>query len=133
MTHLAIDQGIKRLGLVLVVLFLATSLHAQCTKLLINPVTGQLDCSPTKLTGSATFAFGSAIATAACGQGPSTITITGAAVGDPVFVGSNPALAAGLNVFGKVTSTNTVTIEVCNLTGVSQTPGSTTYNAIVIH
>lgn len=86
-----------------------------------------------KLSGTATFAFGSAICDGCCAQGGTTLTVTGANVGDPVEIGATPALAAGLVPSGKANSANTVTVEICNWTGASVTPGSTTYLATVVH
>jgi hypothetical protein len=87
----------------------------------------------TKLNGTATFSYSSAIADGDCLQGPSAITVTGANVGDPVYMGTNAVLSQGIDVFGKVTASSTVTVEVCNLSGSSTTPGSITYSATVIH
>lgn len=93
--------------------------------------TGVITCPTKTLSGSSTFAFASPICDGCCLQGSSTITVTGAAVGDAVAIGSNPALADGLNVLGKATSTNTITVEVCNWTGAAVTPSSRTYLASV--
>lgn len=86
-----------------------------------------------KFTGNATFAFGSAINDGTTAQGGSTISVPGAVVGDPVFMGSNPAMPAGVTVWGKVTSAGVVTVEVQNLSGAPYTPPSTVYTAMVIH
>lgn len=85
------------------------------------------------LKGSATFAFGSAICDGCCSQGGTIITVTGAATGDAVAIGANPALAVGIDVLGKATASNTVTVEVCNWSGSATTPGSTTYLATISH
>lgn len=62
----------------------------------------------------------------------STISITGAVVGDPVFVGVSVSLAAGIFAIGKVTAANVVTIEIYNQTGESQALGSHIFNATVL-
>lgn len=62
----------------------------------------------------------------------STISITGAAVGNPVFVGVSVPMAPGIFAVGKVTATNVVTIEVYNQTGETQTLGSFIFTATVI-
>jgi len=56
-----------------------------------------------------------------------SITLTGAALGDVVFPGVSIALPAGVHPTAKVTATNTVTVEVCNLSESPQTIASATY------
>lgn len=56
-----------------------------------------------------------------------SITLTGAAIGDLVFAGASTALPSGVNAIAKVTATNTVTVEVCNLSETSYTVPSTIY------
>lgn len=86
----------------------------------------------TKISGTASIAVG-AIVDGACAAQGTTITVTGAIAGEPVSVSPGTALATSVEAFGKVTSTNTVTIEVCNWAGSTQTPGIATYTAEVIH
>lgn len=62
-----------------------------------------------------------------------TITVTGALVGDPVTIGVNPPLDTGVWTQGKVTATNTVTVEVQNNSTFNKTPGSATYTATIVH
>ncbi|MFH1024230.1 MAG: hypothetical protein V1809_12690 [Planctomycetota bacterium] len=62
-----------------------------------------------------------------------TITVTGAVVGDPVFV-SGPAdgtASAGVVFSGHVSAPNTVTLTIFNKSGGAYDPGSTTYKAVV--
>jgi len=93
--------------------------------------TGVITCPTRTLCGSSTFAFASPICDGCCLQGANTITVAGAAIGDAVAIGANPALTDGLNVIGKATATNTITVEVCNWTGAAITPSSRTYLASV--
>lgn len=83
-------------------------------------------------TGSATFTMPQ-IFDGNCAQGSTTITTTGAAVGNIAEVAANPALPAGVSVAGKVTATNTVTVEMCNWSGGPYSPASEAFLARVIH
>ncbi len=87
----------------------------------------------TKITGSASIAFSSSIPDGACAVGGTTITITGANVGDPVPVAPSTNLASGVEAYGKITGSNTATVEVCNFSGGAVTPGTATYVAQVFH
>lgn len=87
----------------------------------------------TRLAGAATFAFGSAICDGCCAQSGTTITVTGANAGDAIAIGATPALSTGISVTGKATAGGTVTVEVCNWSGASVTPSSTTYQALTVH
>lgn len=89
--------------------------------------------SVTKLSGSASIAFSSSIPDGACAVGGTTITVTGANTGDEVIVGALVPLASGVESYAKTTSSNTVTVEVCNLSGGAVTPGTTTYSAEIFH
>lgn len=86
----------------------------------------------TKLLGSASITP-TAINDGACAQQGTTIALSGAAVGDPVSMGVNAALVNDVDVFGKVTAANVVTVEVCNLSGASYTPPAGTYSATIVH
>lgn len=86
--------------------------------------------SPTFLMGSASLSFGS-IAQAACAQ--STFTLTGANPGDTIAPGWPATLAAGLTGTMSVSSANTVTVQLCNLSGATVTPAAQTFKATVIH
>jgi hypothetical protein len=81
------------------------------------------------LSGSKTHDFGSigAVATAT-----TTTTVTGAAAGDTVLVTPSTALEAGINVYGYVSSSNTVTIVANNSSAGSIDPASRTYYVSVI-
>ena len=46
-----------------------------------------------------------------------TVTVTGAAIGDPVAAGFTSITAAGWILSGSVTATDTVTVTLMNLTG----------------
>jgi len=87
----------------------------------------------TKITGTATINFSSAIPDGGCAVGGTTITASGANVGDPVGVGPSTNLASKVESYGKVTASNTVTVEVCNFSGLAVTPGSATWTATIIH
>jgi hypothetical protein len=87
----------------------------------------------TKLSGSASIAFGSSIPDGACAVGGTTITVTGANTGDPVVIGPLVPLASGVESYGKTTGSNTVTVEDCNNSGGAVTPGTTTYTAQIFH
>jgi len=84
---------------------------------------------PTYLMNTATLSF-PGIATGTCAADQS-ITVSGANPGDAVAPGW-PALPAG--VFGTmlVGSTNTVTVRLCNLSGLAVTPPSSTYRATIV-
>jgi hypothetical protein len=62
---------------------------------------------------------------------PPTITVTGAAVGDPVYVGAS-AITAGTIFTAQVTATNTVTVYITNPTSGALDPPSATYSVRVI-
>lgn len=80
------------------------------------------------LTATATLNFPS-IAAGATDQ--LTITVTGAAAGDAVFIGSPSTLNTGLTVTGFVSATNTVTVRVFNGTAGAIDPASSTFRAVV--
>jgi len=80
------------------------------------------------LKGTATLDFGS-ITTLATAE--LTITVTGAAVGDPVSAGPPSTLNAGLMVTAYVSATNTVTIRLYNSTGSSIDPASSSWSVTV--
>lgn len=61
-----------------------------------------------------------------------TITVTGAAVGDAVAVGTPAAPDAGMTFFGFVSATNTVTIRAVNNTAGAVDLASGTYRATVV-
>lgn len=82
------------------------------------------------LTGSATLDFGSIVTLLSADL---TITVTGAAVGDPVMLALPASPTAGIIFNGYVSATNTVTIRGFNITALSVDPASATYKAIVFH
>lgn len=82
----------------------------------------------TWLEGNATVDFAS-IATGAI-SAAQTITVTGAAIGDPVLISASTDLA-GLLPVGYVSAADTVTFRLINLTGGAIDPGSRTYFARV--
>ncbi len=86
--------------------------------------------SPTFLMGSASLTF-APIAQAACAQ--STFTLTGANPGDTVAPGWPATLATGLTGTMNVSAANTVTVQLCNLSGAALTPAAQTFKATVIH
>ena len=60
-----------------------------------------------------------------------TLTVTGANPNDAVAPGW-PALPAGALGMMFVSSTNTVTVRLCNLSGAAMTPASATYRATIV-
>lgn len=86
---------------------------------------------PTVLTGSASITFGAVNDGTSVVSG-TTITVTGAAVGDVVRLGENPALPAGVRCIGKVTAANTVTAEVWNISGATVTLSAVTVIAKIV-
>lgn len=61
-----------------------------------------------------------------------TITCTGAAVGDPVVAGHTALTMASVVISGRVTTTNTVTVDIYNGTGAALNPGSGTLRVMVL-
>jgi len=84
---------------------------------------------PTYLMNSATLNFPS-IATGACAA-DQTITVTGANPGDAIAPGW-PALPAGVYGIMLVSGTNTVTVRLCNLSGLGVAPPSASYRATIV-
>lgn len=80
------------------------------------------------LTGSATLDFGSI---AGAGAADLTITVTGAASGDPVALGLPTAPAAGIAFNAFVSAADTVTVRAMNYTAGSVDPPSATYEVAV--
>lgn len=60
-----------------------------------------------------------------------TVTVTGAAVGDTVYLGAPAAIEAGLVWNGYVSATNTVKVRVTNVTGSAIDPASATWKVTV--
>ena len=60
-----------------------------------------------------------------------TITVAGANPGDAIAPGW-PALPGGVFGIMLVSGTNTVTIRLCNLSGIGVTPPSATYRATIV-
>lgn len=81
------------------------------------------------LTGSVTQDVGSIAAQTTAS--PATITVTGASVGDPVYVGVS-AMTAGTIFTAQVTATNTVTVYITNPTSGAIDPPNATYSVRVI-
>lgn len=82
-------------------------------------------------TGTATVDLAS-VATAACTADSSDVTLTGAAVGDPVRVTAATALPAGVWLIGRVTASNTGRFQLCNLSGGAVDRASDTYTISVV-
>ena len=83
------------------------------------------------MTGTTGSIGGSALLAGACSSG--TVAVTGAVPGMPVSVTSSDGTnipALGADVSGTVTSSGTVTVNVCAI--VALTPASKTYNIRVI-
>lgn len=62
----------------------------------------------------------------------STITVTGAEVGDFAVVNPRAALAAGLSIYAYVSAADTVTVVVVNATAGTVNPSSNTFDCIVL-
>lgn len=80
------------------------------------------------LTATATLDFPSI---AAAAKADLTITVTGAAVGDAVFLGLPAAPAAGLVFNAFVSAANTVTVRASNTSSGAVDAASATYRAVV--
>lgn len=80
------------------------------------------------ITATATLDFPSIAANA---KADLTITVTGAAVGDAVFLGLPAAPAAGLVFNAFVSAANTVTVRASNTSAAPVDAASATYRAIV--
>lgn len=92
------------------------------------------DALPTvqALKGSATWDPGSmAAGTAALTKTSKTVTVTGAAVGDPVFAGFSKALTSGTTLSAWVSAADTVTVEMINTTNAVINLSSGTLSVIV--
>lgn len=81
------------------------------------------------LTGSGTLDFSS---TSAQSNSDLTITVTGAAVGDPVSLAVPATMLDGVSYFAWVTSANTVTVRLNNYSSSAKDPASGTFKATVI-
>jgi hypothetical protein len=84
---------------------------------------------PTYLMNSATLNFPS-IATGTCAA-DQTLAVTGANPGDAIAPGW-PALPTGVFGIMLVSGTNTVTVRLCNLSGLGVDPPSATYRATIV-
>jgi hypothetical protein len=115
--------------------FLSTKMLAGGQGIIVTEAPGQSTLAvdngviPTYLMNTAALNF-SFIATGACAA-DQTITVAGANPGDAVAPGW-PALPAG--VFGTmlVSGTNTVTVRLCNLSGLGVTPPGAVYRATIV-
>lgn len=88
--------------------------------------------SAVQLTGTATFNPGT-IQDGTLPTLSTTATVTGAAIGDLVYISTNGTMPAGIRVFGNVTSANTVTLRLLDMSGSVYSPGSITFNVTVWH
>jgi hypothetical protein len=81
-----------------------------------------------------TFTFDMA-SVAAAAQGAQTVTVTGAKVGDLIFVNTEAAVATGVLAGAKVTATDTVTLYLNALrdTTTAFDAGSLTYSYLLVH
>ena len=102
----------------------------------VNETPGQstigvdLGVIPTYLTNSATLSF-SSISNNACSADQS-LTVTGANTGDAVAPAWPATLPAGVLGVMFVSSTNTVSVRLCNLSGASVTPPSSAFRATIV-
>jgi len=115
--------------------FLSTKTLAGGSGIIVTEAPGQSTLAvdngviPTYLMNSATLNFPS-IATGTCAA-VQTLTVTGANPGDAVAPGW-PALPSGLLGIMLVSAANTVSIQLCNLSGLGVTPPSATYRATIV-
>lgn len=86
-----------------------------------------------KLTASASINVGQTLFDGEVLVLTTTLPVTGALLGDAVGIGVNPPLVAGVMAFGKVTSADTVTIEIWNNSAIPQAIGTGVYTAIIVH
>jgi hypothetical protein len=91
--------------------------------------TGAGTGNTTPILGTASLTVG-AVPDGTC-LSPGTISVTGAGLGDPVQISTTSALATGVQAIGQVTSANIATVQVCNLSGASVTPGTVSFKATV--
>jgi len=101
---------------------------AQSGSCSVNATGGSTE--PAFLMGSASLSFG-AIPQSACAE--LTLPLNGANPGDTIAPGWPATLAAGLSGTMIASASNTVTVELCNLSGGTVTPGAQTFKATVIH
>jgi hypothetical protein len=85
---------------------------------------------PAFLMGSASLSFG-AIAQAACAE--TAFPLSGTNPGDSIAPGWPATLGPGLAGTMIASAANTVTVELCNLSGATLTPPAQTFKATVIH
>jgi hypothetical protein len=86
---------------------------------------------PTYLTNAATLNFSAAIASGACAP-DQTMTVSGADTGDAVAPAWPSGLSSGLLGMMFVSSSNTITVRLCNFSGSTVTPGSASYRATIV-
>ncbi len=115
--------------------FLSSKILAGGTGVVITEAPGQSTLSvdngviPTYLMNAATLNFPS-ISTGACAA-DQTLTVTGANLGDAVAPGW-PALPTGVVGVMLVSATNTVTVRLCNFSGLAVDPPSASYRATIV-
>jgi len=80
------------------------------------------------LSATSSLSFAS-LATSSCDQ--KTIAVTGAAPGDTVYVGATSSIETGLLWSAFISAANTVTVRICNVTGPTLTPATSTWRADV--
>lgn len=127
----AISGTVMSVGLSLPAVFTVTGTPVTGSGTLTAALNGSA-FAPVMANGAAGIQSGSLSATVGsvvdgdCAQAGS-ITLTGAALGDVAFAGVSVNLPAGVNAIAKVTATNTVTVEVCNLSEAAYSVPSATY------
>lgn len=127
----AISGTVMSVGLSLPAVFTVTGTPVTGSGTLTAALNGSA-FAPVMANGAAGIQSGSLSATVGsvvdgdCAQAGS-ITLTGAALGDMAFAGVSVNLPAGVNAIAKVTATNTVTVEVCNLSEAAYSVPSATY------
>lgn len=97
-----------------------------------NHVPSGFPCISSIRTGSTTISPGT-VKDGACNVGGTTITVSGAVVGDAVNVAPSTPLPAGINVSAQVAVANTISVQLCNWSGSPVTLPTATYTATVLH
>ena len=128
-----LNNGVSRQTLLqtLMRLFLGTLTAGtyQSAKIVVSSDGAITSITNGRLSATATLDFASIAAGA---EASLTVTVTGAATGDPVSLGLPAAFTAGISVAGAwVSSANTVTIKLRNTTVGAIDPASGSYTVIV--
>jgi hypothetical protein len=97
-----------------------------------GPVLFSFDSTPVRKVLSATATLDFASTLTLVDSADLTVTVTGAAVGDAVFIGLPAAPTAGFTFMGFVSAADTVTVRAHNCTAGTVDPASATYRVTVV-